>query len=75
MKTIEEQAVEFEEKEGVRIWNEANHEGGKPGTHLCVESYKRGAIDSQRWILVEEELPKLTVEKPQVEVLIKSKAG
>ncbi len=57
MKTIEEQAVEFEEKEGFRIWNEANHEGGKPCTHLCVESYRQGAIDSQRWIPVEEELP------------------
>ena len=55
MKTIEEVAKEFEKENGEKIWFSNDHQ---QGTALCIESFKAGVEFAQRWIPVEEELPK-----------------
>lgn len=55
MKLIDEAAKEFEKENGERIW----FSNEQQGTALCVESFNAGVEFTQRWIPVEEELPKV----------------
>lgn len=49
-------SIKFEEENGHSIWDEQNKIGGKPGTHLCITSFKHGVN------FAETELQNLAIE-------------